>query len=341
MAEYIFEGADIWKKLIADCAAAQESIELEQYILLDDAIGLRFLTLLRDKAREGIRIRMLLDWMGCRPLTGHPLIDDIRRHGGQVKFYNRMRWHNALFVNRWLPRNHAKTCMIDGRLFHIGSACMGDYMADWHEAHLRLDDEHIDGIEKDFFYHASSQAPRARLFEYLRSRPGRRSPIYREMLARIRQARESVFFVTPYFMPPILLQRALRKASDRGVDVRILIAGNPDVPLALTVGQTYFKRIRRHGARVFLYGPKVLHAKYMVVDDNWAMMGSANLDYLSLLHNREANLLVHDQDVAHVLVRRFKEDCNASREVDDGHWKSVPLSDKVIGYLGRAIKKLL
>lgn len=338
MAEFTFNAAKIWESMMRDCAAAQSSVEVEQYILMDDDIGRRFLSLLRDKARAGVRVRLLLDRVGSRSVYSHVLIEELRAAGGRVRFYNSLHGGRLFTPQKWFPRNHAKTMMVDGRVFHIGSSCMADYMHDWEEAHVRIDGEVIDNIEQDFVYR-SEKADNG--YRYLRTNPGRRNPIYQEMLQRIRTARASICFATPYFLPPILLKRALIKAARRGIDVRILVAAEPDVPIAGIVGQTYFEKMRRHGVKFYLYEPSMLHAKYMVVDDNWAMIGSANLDYLSLLRNREANLVIEADDVVAELAAHFDASTGKSRFVDADFWRGVAWPVKLLGYLGRAMKKVL
>lgn len=338
MAQYTFKARDIWADIMRDCAAAQSSIEIEQYILMDDTIGQLFLKLLRDKAAAGVKVRLLLDSVGSRSVTNHQLIEELRQLGARVQIYNRMHFGNLFTPQRWFPRNHAKTAMIDGRIFHIGSSCMADDMADWEEAHVRIEGEIIKNIEQDFIY--TPEKPNNG-YEYLRSRPGRRNPIYQEMMVRIRSAKNSVYMMTPYFMPPILLKRALITAAKRGVDVRILVAARPDVAVAGIVGQTYFEKMRKKGINIYLYEPAMLHSKCMVVDGNWAMVGSANLDYLSLLRNREANLVIDDDTVVAKLADHFNELTIASRLVDASFWQQVPWPEKMLGYLGRLAKKVL
>lgn len=338
MADFTFKAKDVWASLLRDCAEAKSSIEVEQYILMNDAIGERFLSLLRDRAAEGVKVRLLLDSVGSRSLSGHPLINELRELGAEVCPYNRLHWRNIFTPHRWFPRNHAKSAMIDARIFHIGSACMADYMTEWEEAHVRIEGETIHNVEQDFLY-KPEKAENG--YRYLRSRPGHRNPIYHEMLRCIREATRNICIVTPYFMPPILLKRAIVGAAKRGVDVRIMVAARPDVGIAGVVAQTYFERMRKQGVRFYLYEPEMMHAKYVVVDNNWAMIGSANLDYLSMLRNRESNLVIEDDSVVARLSARFDQASGQCRMVDADFWPQVSLPVKALGYLGRVLKKVL
>lgn len=338
MAEFSFKAHEIWDSILTDCAQAQSSIEVEQYILMDDDAGRHFLSLLRDKAAQGVKIRLLLDSVGSRSLRGHPLLAELRQHGAKLQIYNRLGWGNLFTPNRWFPRNHAKALMVDARVFHVGSACMADYMSDWQEAHIRIEGEIIQNVEQDFQY-KPEKADNG--YRYLRSQPGRRNPIYQEMLRCIGSAKRSVAIVTPYFMPPLLLKRAIGKAIRRGVDVHILVAARPDVAIAGIVGQTYFEKMRKMGVKIHLYDASMMHAKYVVVDDNWAMIGSANLDYLSMLRNREINLVIDQDSVVGKLAAHFDECVAQSQLVDETFWQRVSLPVKLLGYFGRLFKKVL
>lgn len=338
MADFTFKAKDVWESILRDCADAKSSIEVEQYILMDDEIGQRFLSLLRDRAADGVKVRLLLDSVGSRSLQGHPLIEALRALGAEVRPYNRIHWRNIFTPHRWFPRNHAKSAMIDARIFHIGSACMADHMADWAEAHVRIEGETIDNIEQDFLYKPEKEDNG---YRYLRSRPGHRNPIYQEMLRCIREAAGNICIATPYFMPPILLKRAIVSAARRGVDVRIMVAARPDVGIAGVVAQTYFEKMRKQGVKFYLYEPQMMHAKYVVVDNNWAMIGSANLDYLSMLRNRESNLVIEDDGIVARLAAHFDGATQKSRQVDAAFWPQVSLPVKVLGYLGRVLKKVI
>ena len=338
MAEFSFKAQKIWDSILKDCADAKTSIEVEQYILMDDEAGQRFLSLLRDKAAEGVKVRLLLDSVGSRSLRGHPLMDELRAQGAEIQIYNRVHWGNLFTPHRWFPRNHAKAIMVDAHIFHVGSACMADYMSSWEEAHIRIEGEIILNVGQDFKYKPEKSDNG---YRYLRSTPGRRNPIYQEMLRCIGSAKRSVCIATPYFMPPILLKRAIAGAVRRGVDVRIVVAAAPDVTIAGVVGQTYFEKMRKQGVNIYLYEPAMMHAKYVVVDDNWAMIGSANLDYLSMLRNRETNLVIDQDTVVTELAKHFDENVGKSRIVDQDFWPQVSWPVKALGYLGRVLKKVL
>jgi cardiolipin synthase len=341
MAQLLFSGSDICESMLADIQAAKRHIKLEQYIVFDDENGRRFLQLLREKAAAGVSMDLLFDAVGCRDIRNSAALVEIARQGGHVRFYNRIHWGNLLTPNRWFPRNHAKVMVVDDRLLHIGSACFADYMTGWREAHARLEGTIVRDMGQDMITDGDSDDAHPH-FRHMSTHPGRRNAIYRELIGRIDTAQKSLFLATPYFTPPVLLQHAIRRALRRGVDVRLLTGEKTDVPIARIVGQTYFRKFLRRGARIFLYKPDVMHAKYVIVDGEWGMVGSVNLDYLSLLRNREATLCVEDKKTLAVLTAQFERDCSAdSREIGRHFWRAVPWYEKILGYLGRGMKKVL
>jgi cardiolipin synthase A/B len=333
----------IWDAIYADCAAAKHSIEFEQYIMRDDDIGKKFLALFTQKAVQGVKIRLLLDRFGSRQLFNSPLIEDLRAAGGEVHFYNNIGWANIFMPSTWYPRNHTKMTLIDSEIAYLGGACFADYMRDWQDMHVRI----TGAFTRDIAFmwdhrNAPSKPSDSAPLCYVVSKPDRvYNPVYTELLERIDEANESVLIATPYFLPPRRLRIALYKAAARGVEVKVIMSEATDVLLALRTAQSYFPRLLRRGLRVALYRGTVFHAKYMIVDKAWATLGSTNIDYISLLRNREANILVEDKEIIEQLRDNYAQDWANAEEVDINFWNNMPLPIKLYGYAGRMVKKLL
>lgn len=344
-----------WDAMYADCLKATSSIEFEQYILMDDAAGQPLLSLFAEKARQGLNVRLMIDGVGSRGLLFSPMVEEIRKAGGRVYFYNLMGWKHIFGKEKWFPRDHNKTMLIDGRIAYIGSVCVSEEMQDWRDMHVRLLGPTVEEVREDF-NHLWQQAARKigipfgkpglarrhRPQRYVVSqqlfRPGQ---LYRELVAEIRKARSHVYLVTPYFLPPWHLRRALRAAAKRGVDVRIMRSEKTDVPFADYVSHSYYPRFLRLGMRIFHYTRTVLHAKYAVIDDNWATIGSTNMDYLSLIRNREANLIFRDAATVAAIKGHFDRDMLDCREAGMTYYYEIPLFQKIIGYLGRGMRRVL
>ena len=343
---------EAWQAMYQDCLMAKISIEFEQYIIRNDEIGRNFLNLFAEKARQGVRIHLLFDRVGSRKIFSSPIINNIRESGGRVVFYNPIGWINLLAPMTWFPRNHVKALLIDSSVAHIGSACLADYMKDWRDIHARVTGDPVGEIEKEFSYtwaranrgidSISKGITADGDFRYLVARPLLfPNPIYRELLFEISRAQHNIYLATPYFMPPLRLRMALKNAVRRGVKVHVIVTEKTDVPLAVHVSRSYFPTFIRNGIRIFSYKETVFHEKYAIVDDQWAMLGSTNIDYLSLVRNRESNLLIRDEDTIEYLRQHFIRDRESCEELHADFWKKLPLPSRIIGYLGRFLKKMI
>lgn len=337
---FYYTTVEAWDAMYEACSQAQTSIEFEQYILLDDDVGARFLDLFAAKAASGVKIRLLLDNIGSMGIESSPRLKKIIEAGGKVEFYNRMRIFNLFFPSTWYPRNHSKTMLIDDQVAFVGGVCLSEEMRTWHDLHMRLAGDVIQDIKAAFSGLPTRTTDKS--FRYILSRPRlRHNPLYEELLLMTKQARSSIRMVSPYVILPWRLRRALYKAIARGVDVRIMLSEKTDVPLADYVTRSYFPKLLRKGVKFYLYTPTMLHAKYVVIDDAWATIGSTNMDYLSLQHNREANVIVRNRDSIATLRAHFDEDLDFCSPVTDEYCRTLPLYQRVIGWLGRPFKRVL
>lgn len=322
----------LWQRMYDDCAGARESIYFEQYILNHDTIGTAFLKLFEQKAREGVKLHLTFDYIGSRDIYSSELVEAIRAGGGRVRFYNVLRWKDLLRPARWLPRNHCKTLIIDGRIAYVGSACVADSMKDWRDFQLRLADLSVAGLME------KPGSDTLHSYRYLTHNPRQKpNPIYDEFLQHIRTAQKHVYIVTPYFFPPFALRRAMRDAARRGVNVTIMLSKKTDVPMLSFFSRSYFPWLMNRGIDIILYPQSVLHAKYVVVDDDWAMLGSTNVDYLSLRYNREGNLMITDKVTVKALKGIFETDAILCDKAD----KDPGIFLRIFMPLVRVIRKWL
>lgn len=342
--------AAIWRAMLEDCARAQRAIDLEQYILKDDNIGRAFLSLFTEKARQGLRVRLMLDGVGSRGLIPSPALAAFREAGGTAHFFNPIGLNNALVPQKWLPRNHVKTLLVDGKTCYAGSACFDDAMAGWHDMQLRFGGALAAMVER-YFDHLweRKDSPRPPGDEahagglcWIVTQSGLRpNRIYQELLRGIGNARHSISIATPYFLPPFLLRHALAAAVRRGVKVRVMLNEKSDVGIADLVCRSYYPSLLRHGVRLFHYQGAVLHAKYVAIDDDWATIGSTNMDYLSLLQNREANVFIRDRETVRDIGDDFGDCLRRCREIGPGYHKNLPAWKRALGRLGRSLRRVL
>jgi cardiolipin synthase len=348
--QFIFRTRDVWEAMYRDCAAAEKSIDMEQYIFLNDEAGNRFLKLFADKARAGVKVRIVLDGVGSILLDKAP-VEEIRKAGGIVHFYHRVRWKRLLAPLRLLPRTHVKTLVVDEKIAHTGSACIRGVMKDWHEMHVRFTGKPVEAVvaEQNRLWDSicngagrPHQPQGEKDLQYFVSEPHfGASFAYNEIIRRIKGAKKHIRIVTPYFMPPRRLRKALEKAKARGVRVDILKSDKTDVPVADAVARIYIPRLLQKGLNLYLFEDAVLHAKYVLVDHDWALIGSVNMDYLSLTRNREASFVLRERQDIETLWDKSEEYVQASRRVDFAYWREIPYLYKLAGRIGWYAREIL
>lgn len=247
--------------------------------------------------------------------------------------------------------------LVDGETAYVGSVCISREMANWRDLHARIKGELIQDIQA-YFDHVWS-----RRFRHWRKRYSkimrknlsadkeytfvaalsrfRSNALYKELLKQINNAQDSIDLVTPYFLPPYLLRRALFRAASRGVKIKIMMSYKSDVPIADYVSQSYFTKFLRKNLKIVLYKKTVVHAKYAIIDQHWATLGSTNMDYLSLHRNREANIIVRNAEIIKSLKQQFSNDEKDSFYVDREFCKNRSILSKILGILGRPLKRFL
>ena len=338
-----------WDAMYADCLKATESIQMEQYILANDEIGRRFLRLFWQKAKAGLQVTLFFDHIGSRHIYKSRHIKALRRAGAQIGFFNALNWSNLLRPWTWFPRTHVKMLLVDKETAYIGSVCFHKDMTQWRDTHARLQGMAAAEIQKAMQHiwqrrrlrHAA-HAPNSGPFRVAISqgRPGR-NVIYRELLEHIARAKTRIAVATPYFIPPRRLLKALKAAALRGVQVHLMLAKTSDVALADTVSRRYFPSLLRYNIHIYQYLPVMYHAKLAIIDDSWAMVGSMNLDYLSLLRNRESNLLITDPGMVAALAEQYEEDKRVCERVTIKELRAEPIIYWIAGKMGMMLRQIL
>lgn len=331
-----------------DCQGAGKSIEFEQYILEDDAVGQRFLKLFIDKAKAGVKVFLICDTFGSWLLSRSPLVRQLRRHGGYVHFYNFRKDAWALMPWRWFPRTHTKTLLIDSAIAYTGGVCLDERMHHWRDTHVRVTGPVIAQIRRAFdeiehrilrkkWKHASF-LPKDRRFLYFQNLSRRRRDVYREMARAIRGAEHYIYISSAYFIPGRRILALLKRAHARGVDVRVLVPERSDIRLADWVRLSHTPHFLDAGLRIFHYRETVMHSKTAIIDDRWATVGSTNFDLLSFFYNREANVVTTDREAIAELKRQFISDLQCSTELTWENWQQVPWWKKAAGHAGRVFE---
>lgn len=325
---------------------ARREVLLQSYIWDDDATGRRFLAEAAKAARRGVRVRVIVDAFGSHglgPAALQPLLDA----GGMVGFFNRFR--PTLRLNRLLRRNHRKIAVFDGSSACVGGFGYGDRWASnppagWWDVGVRMRGPVAGSLRavfaRDWALCGKPPLPAmpgaASLHcgqEYLRVLPsafGRHLP-FRALRRFIKGSRKRVFICTTYFIPSTRLRFALRRAARRGVDVRLLLPSPVRGSFLFRfAGRRHYGSLLAAGVRIFEYQPSFLHAKYALVDLDWGLIGSSNLDSLSRLVNLEADVEVRSRGAVRALAERFLRDAGAAREIKRARWSRRPAWTRIL-----------
>ncbi|GIX36065.1 MAG: cardiolipin synthase [Lysobacteraceae bacterium] len=319
--------------LIEALEAAVDHIHLEYYILEPDAVGTRVRDTLVAAARRGVRVRLLVDALGS-PRVGRRFLRPLRQAGGEVAFFHPFR---ARLLRPLLNlRTHRKLAVIDGRVGFLGGINLcrqvdaRHHPRAWHDYHLRLEGLAVGWLQslfaEDWLYATRRTLPERALFpdlpcgpvpvQLLASGPDSElEVIHRAFVQAIHDARERVWLVTPYFIPGEAALLALGNAALRGVDVRLLVPRRSDARLVDHAGRSYFDELLAQGVRIWQYLPSMLHAKLLLVDQDLAILGTANFDPRSFRLNFEAALAVYDRGFVAGLAGRIEADLERSRPV--------------------------
>jgi cardiolipin synthase len=320
------EGDDLYEAMLASVAAARHEVWLESYILADDAIGRRFVEALAERARAGVDVRLHLDAAGSLFWASARIVRELPRHGVRLRWFHRWSWRDPFRYNR---RNHRKLLVIDGTVAYVGGfnihaessrKLFGEQR--WRDTHVRLDGALARQAAAlfDAFWSGDrgwTSVTGDGVANLLLPNTSRRCRTILHCLydQAFGEAGREAFIATPYFVPDRKLQHRLVNAAGRGVDVRLLVPLKSDVRLARWAGRAAYQFLLRGGVRIFEYLPRMLHAKTVVTDGAWAVVGTANFDYRSLFLNYELTLVSRDTVLCANLRQQFLDDLAESREV--------------------------
>jgi cardiolipin synthase len=324
------ENFPAWREAIR---AAERSILFESYIIGNDAVGREFVELLAERARAGVRVRLIYDWLGtgiARSLF-RPLVDA----GGEVRAFNPPRFDSPF---GWLTRDHRKTIAVDGRVGFVTGLCpsarwLGDSrrgLEPWRDTGVEIRGPAVADVERafaDVWGVAGASFPEGELT------PRESIPVGGDIELRVvasvpssgglfrldqlvaAAARERLWLTDAYFVGVTPYVQALCAAARDGVDVRLLVPGASDVPLVSRLSRAGYRPLLECGVRVFEWNGAMLHAKTAVADNRWARVGSTNLNVASWLTNYELDVAVEDESFAEQMAAMYEDDLGRATEI--------------------------
>ncbi len=338
-----FSATATWEAMLADIARAKRSILIEQYIfdsLAPGQVGRAFVDALIERAHAGLDVRLLVDSWGSAGLLWNAALRELTDAGVHVERntfgHFASRTHRALHFFR----NHRKVAVIDAEVAYVGGVIISERARAWRDTQLKVYGRTARAVAEAFEDHWRCFRDHRRSFtgiyegsegyKVVASAPGvRRRRVRRDLLRTINTARSHIELTTPYLAPDRTFRLALYRAAERGVRVDVLLPSQADGTLPQWGSRSHFASLLRHGIRIFLYDPGMLHAKTAVVDDTWATVGSTNLDPLSLHFNHELNIHTQDPAVIAELKRQFAADRERSTQITHAAWRARPLRDRL------------
>jgi cardiolipin synthase A/B len=362
--QLFFSGYDYFTSLLNSINQATHRVDLETYIFLQDSLGEKIAEALRSAAQRKVKVRLLIDGAGT-PNWNASIAKQLEQYGVQNRVFHPFPWRswqwslskvNAPFLKKFLyllfhinSRNHRKTCIIDDKIAYIGSFNIrGNYFytkqqETWRDTGVCLQNIDLTTLNEAFlsaWHHLSPKKRLRSIFQTinidaiirLNNTWQRRHLLYKNLLQKIKFSKHRIWITNAYFVPDNFLLRRLKAAAEKGLDVRILLPKNADVPFMPWASSFFYQKLLKSGVRIFEYLPKVLHAKTVIIDD-WMLVGSSNLNHRSLLHDLEVDVNVKTDAAKVALKQQFLADLQHAEEISLNTWQKRPLRQKIIGRL--------
>jgi cardiolipin synthase len=349
-------GEQFYEAELEAIRGAKRNINLEAYIFHRGEVAKRFINTLAERARAGVEVRLVVDAVGSFSTPKSyfkPLLDS----GGRVEWYHALRWNNWTRVNN---RTHREMLIVDGEVGFIGGAGINDQWLiskrnhpRWRDTVCRVHGEAVLGLQSVFlenwlnssgeilsgaqFFPVPSQDANAMTL-VIDSTPSFGGSTRAHVLfqALLGSAKKSIFITTPYFLPDKSVRdEMLRAVKERGVTIKILTPGaKSDHAMTRNSSRAMYGELLKAGAEIYEYRPTMIHAKIMIVDGEWSVVGSTNLDNRSFGLNDEVNLAARSPGLALRLMQDLEHDLTQSDRISYEQWKNRPVFERVSEKIG-------
>ena len=357
----LVNGDEIFPSMLQAIRAAHSTVDMETYIYWSGAVGHEFATSLAAKAKEGVEVRVLVDWLGSLPFD-EDLIYIMTSAGVKFERYRPIHWYTLDRVNN---RTHRKLLVVDGRVAFTGGVGIADNWRgkarnpdEWRDTHYRIEGPAVSGFQAAFaenwleatgetlqggkFYPPLEPAGALDAQLILSSQPNGSEDMELMMLAAIAAAQDHLRIGMAYFVPDDIALQQILDARKRGVSVDVIVPNSlTDVPLTRKSSRHFWGSLLKAGVRIFEFQPTMYHPKLLIVDDVWASFGSANLDERSLRLNDEATLNIYGEDFAKTQIDLFDQDLKRSRQISLEEWQARPLSEKITDWFASWLRSQL
>jgi cardiolipin synthase len=346
------DGSQFYPAMLDAIRGASKSVNMELYIFKPGRVADQFIDALSQRARSGVNVTIIVDAIGSFSLWGRS-VQRLRESGCRIQSYQRLRWYSLARINN---RTHRELLVVDGRVAFTGGAGIADWWAEkqpgqkrpWRDTMARIEGPVVAALQgvaaenwleccgeiltgSEYFPDLHANGPTTAFV--VKSSPADRATASRVAFQLLMEgADQHLHICTPYFLPDRALRRALVSIARRGVPVSILVPGRrTDQKWVRLASRRMWGQLLESGIRIHEYEPSMLHAKVLVVDGIWAVIGTTNIDNRSFEHNDEVNLAMLDPAVAGRLLEDFARDLQNSDEVTLEAWRRRPLWEKIVG----------
>ncbi len=361
--EPLFDGNGTFPRMWQDMRAARQSLILQLYYCKPGALADTLKRVLLETAQRGVRTYVLFDAFGSSDMSDGYL-DSLRSAGIRVAELRPVKFFT---LHRAQNRSHVRSVIVDGAVAYTGGFGIADFWLgdghspdQWRETNVRFTGPAVRQMQAGFatsWAEATGElitgwqlvpvSPTAdsegMLAGLLYAEPALGStPAERFLALTISGARKTLYISNSYFVPDDDFRRMLRNAARRGVDVRVLTAGeHTDIKFVRLAGRRFYESLLRAGVRIYEYRPTMLHSKTIVADDLWTTIGTMNFDNRSLAFNEESNLIVQDSAVAAIMRRQFEDDLRFSKEIVLREFSERSVFTKLLERLASSAANLL
>jgi cardiolipin synthase len=349
--DILTDGSQFYPAMRDAILAAQSSVNFEAYIFRPGEVADMVVDAIAERAKAGVEVRCVFDaigsaWMGGRTLRR------MKEAGCQINFYQSIRWYRLHRLNN---RTHRELLVIDGRVAFTGGAGVADWWfkphggkPTWRDTMSRIEGPIVAALQGVFAENwleccgeiltsprhwppLEPCGPAAAML--VKSSPSDRATVSRVVFQMLIEGAVSwIDISTPYFLPDRSLRKALVRAAQRGVRVRVIVPGPfTDQRLVRLASRRMFRELLEAGVRIYEYRPSMTHVKALMVDDAWAVIGTTNVDNRSFEHNDEVNVAFREPQVTARLRRDFEADVMASDEITFERWCGRPVFEKLVG----------
>ena len=348
---FIYKNRELYKEMLHDIRCAQKYIYLETYIFDDDKIGQKFRDELEKKAKEGLDIKVLFDAYGTN--LNIKYFKKLINNGAQVRFFRKLKL-SFRFISANNHRDHRKILVIDDKISYLGSSNISHKTINWWELNIRMKGRISPQFRKIFLLNFKiynktifrkkkhTEIIKFEDIEIIRDVPSIRIRKFRKKkIELIQNAQKKIIIETPYFIPEPLLIRKLKKAIKRNVEVILLVPKKSDVKIIDLMSKKYYGILQKIGVKVKCYRPNVLHSKAILVDNEFFIFGSTNIDPRSSILQFEINLAGKNKKMADQLESHFKHTIYYADDFNFTEWSKRPRIHRFLESLLNKIIKLL